>query len=94
MEEGELGVACGTHVYRIQLENMKETVCLEYLSTDVWIILKWTLEKQGGNGWTVFIWFRTGTSQWHILVHNAASYHSAKPDLWFRIRHWDNGRSF
>jgi hypothetical protein len=67
---------------------------LEDLSIDVWIILKWTLQKQGGRGWTVFIWFSIGTSLWLILVHNAASYRSAKPDLWIRIRHWDNSRSF
>ena len=89
-----MGGACGTHAYRIRLENLKETVCLGDLSIDVWIILKWTLKKQGGRGWTVFIWFRTGTSQWQILVHYAASYHSAKPDLWITIRHWDNSRSF
>ena len=50
-----MGGACGTHVYRNRLENLKETVCLEYLSIDVRIILKWTLEKQNGRGWTVFI---------------------------------------
>ena len=43
-----MGGTCGTHVYRILLENLKETVCLEDLIIDVWIILKWTLEKQGG----------------------------------------------
>lgn len=58
-----MGGTYGTHVYRIWLENLKETVCLEDLRIDVWIILKWTLEKQGGRGWTVFIWFRKGTSQ-------------------------------
>jgi len=89
-----MGGACGTHAYRIQLENLKETVCLEDLSIDVCRKLKWTLEKEGGREWTVFIWFRAGTSQWQILVHNAASYHSAKPDLWIRIHHWDKSRSF
>jgi len=90
-----MGGACGTHVYMIQLENLKETtVCLEDLSTDIRIILNWTLEKQSGRGWTVFIWFSIRTSQWLIPVHNAPSYHSTKPDLWIRIRHWDKGRSF
>jgi len=89
-----MGGAYGTHAYRIRLENTKETVCLEDLSIDVSIILKWSLEKQSGRGWTLFIWFSIGTSQWLILVHNAASYRSAQPDLWIRIRHWDNSRSF
>jgi hypothetical protein len=50
------------NAYKIWSENLKGRDHSEELDVGGRLILEWFLEKQGGKGWTGFIWLRIGTS--------------------------------
>jgi hypothetical protein len=45
----------------IWLKSHREDSSKDKSTDEILIILKWTVRKQGGRVWTVFIWLRKGT---------------------------------
>jgi hypothetical protein len=52
----------GEEMHRVLVGNLKERDCVEELSIDVRIILKWILKGLRGRVWTELIWLGIETS--------------------------------